>query len=255
MAGAMTKCDYPQIQEIRFYIYQGKTVVEDLRSGKLDRARPNGERNRGVIKETEGRSAADRGPFPGPQTANRRIYFLAVNIKKLDDANLRQALSFAIDREGLLSKHFRGPLKVPVHKAAERPIPAGSWACRPEGGNPDSKTSRQLYDPDAAKLLSQQQEVLDAVKNGSWTLKYPNDNPALDEAMKELCADVQTLTGVKLEPTPLSPYQLREDVEVTKKYDLAYYHYDFPDESYWLAPLFGPPPGAAEDVTVHIQIQ
>jgi hypothetical protein len=28
---------------------------------------------------------------------------------------------------------------------------------------------------------------------------------------------------------------------------LAYYHYDFPDDGYWLAPLLGPPPHAGEN--------
>jgi ABC-type oligopeptide transport system substrate-binding subunit len=68
--------------------------------------------------------------------------------------------------------------------------------------------------------------------------------------MKELCAQVKELTGVVLEPRSCDPYQLREDVEQRKNYDLAYYHYDFPDESYWLAPLFGPPPGREDDTNI-----
>jgi ABC-type oligopeptide transport system substrate-binding subunit len=33
---------------------------------------------------------------------------------------------------------------------------------------------------------------------------------------------------------------LREAVELTHTYELAYYHHDYPSEAYWLWPLFDP---------------
>ncbi len=54
-------------------------------------------------------------------------------------------------------------------------------------------------------------------------------------------------TGLVLELLPCDPCRLREDVEQTQSYDLAYYHYDFPDETYWLWPLLGPSGRAAGD--------
>ncbi|MHB1421976.1 MAG: ABC transporter substrate-binding protein [Gemmataceae bacterium] len=237
------KHDAPHIQEVRFYSYAGDTLADDLRRGKLDLVLDL------TAKETEellNKQKVDPLPieisFPSANASNRRIYFLAVNTRKLEDANLRQALSYAIDRETLLNKHFRASLKAPLHKALSGPFPAGSWACKPADGNAGNKSSRPLFDRDAAKTQAQQKAVLDAVKAGPLKLKYPDDNPALDDAMKELCSQVEDLTGVVLEPTPLPPHLLREDVELTN-YDLAYYHYDFPDKIYWLAPLFGPPPG------------
>lgn len=232
-----TKRNAPHIQEIRFYSYTGNdNIAADLGSGKLDLVLDL------TAKEAEGllnkQNADIEVPMPLPTLPNRRIYFLAINTRKLAAADLRQAISCAIDREALLNKHFRASLPARLHKALNGPFPVGSWA---------SKDSPSLYNRETAKLLKQQQAVKDAAKDGPYSLKYALDDPALDEAMKELCSQVKELTGVELKPTPCDPYKLREDVEQTKNYDLAYYHYDFPDQSYWLAPLFGPPP-SGEDI-------
>ncbi len=229
-----SKRGLPHIQEVRLYTYAGDVngLVADLRAGRLDLVLDLTAKEAEELKK----QAPDLVvPMPSPAVSNRRIYFLAVNTRKLDDAKLRQALSCAIDREGLLNEHFRASAKTPLHKALDGPFPVGSWACKPE--NDASKARQALFDPERAKLLMQN------VKAGPFRLKYVPENPDLDDALKHLCAQVKERTGVVLEPTPVSsPYQLREDVEWTKNYDLAYYHYDFPDEMFWLAPLFGSPP-------------
>jgi ABC-type transport system substrate-binding protein len=235
-----TKRDAPRIQEIRFY--SSANPAAEMSAGKFDvvldltaqeahelRQKPRAERPSIEV------------PLPS-SVPNRRIYFLAINNAKLSDAKVRRALAFAINREGLLDKHFRGDLKRTVHKVVNGPFPAGSWACNPAVSNHQNKNKLDLFDADRAKSLNQDPAVLQAVKAGPYKLKYADDNPALGEAMKELSAQVKTLTGLVLEPTPCDPYRLREDVEQRLDYDVAYYHYDFPDESYWLAPLLGPPP-------------
>lgn len=226
----------PHIQEIRFYSFSSNTnIAAELASGKLDMVLDL------TAKEADELLKNPKAdiviPMPSPNVPNRRIYFLAINTSKLATADLRQALSCAIDREAVLKKCFRAELKAPLHKALNGPFPLGSWAC---------KESPALYNQDRAKLLREQPAVRQVAKEGPLVLKYPTDDPALDVAMKELCAQVKELTGVVIEPRPCDPSRLREDVEQTGNYDMAYYHYDFPDESYWLYPLFGPPPGKDE---------
>ena len=58
--------------------------------------------------------------------------------------------------------------------------------------------------------------------------------------MKELCEQVHSAINVTLTPLAVPPAELRHDVETTYSYDLAYYHYDFPDDVYWLGPLLDP---------------
>src|SRR5262249_22575383 len=48
------------------------------------------------------------------------------------------------------------------------------------------------------------------------------------------------LKVVTIDLEPVDPHVLRERVEVSHAYDLAYYHYDFPSEAYWLWPLLHP---------------
>lgn len=232
-----TKRGAPRIEKIRFYIYSN--AEEELRSGKLDLILDLTAKEAQQLLEKQRKGGLPiTVPLPSPAVPNRRIYFLAINTRKLPDARLRRALAFAINREALLDKHFRAELKTPVHRVLNGPFPAGSWACEPSLARPNKK-SLDLFDADAAKNLS-----VGVEKPAGLKLKYPRDNPALEEAMRDMCAQVKDVTGVELEPVPCDPYQLREDVEQRQSYDLAYYHHDFPDDSYWLAPLLGQPPRA-----------
>ena len=45
--------------------------------------------------------------------------------------------------------------------------------------------------------------------------------------MEALREQVRSALGVELQLVPRDPWQLREDVEDTHDYDLAYYRYDF----------------------------
>ncbi len=232
------KRDLPRIQEIRFYSYNEKEAVKEIREGNLD-----------LVLDLTAQEAHELGqkaaalqvvvPLPSPTTPNRRIYFLAINQSRLPDASLRKALAHAINREKLLDTHFRGPLQRQVHKALNGPFPVGSWACNPALTNRQNKSGLDLYDPAKARGLS------DAVRKntnlGPYQLKYPEGDPALAKAMQELCDQVKQTTGVVLELVPCDPRRLRLDVWRTQNYDLAYCHYDFPDETYWLWPLLGPP--------------
>jgi ABC-type transport system substrate-binding protein len=181
-------------------------------------------------------------PMPSASAPNRRVYFLAVNHRKaaLANADLRVALARAVDREKLLDAHFRKGLDTKVHRALNGPYPAGSWACDPELVSRKDKTSLDPYDPDLAKTKLKQARAKLGGAALAFGVKYPSGDARVKAAVEALCAQVNaTLAGVKLTPEERTAELLREDVEVTHSYDLAYYRYDFPDESFWLAPLLG----------------
>src|SRR5262249_36172588 len=160
----------------------------------------------------------------------------AVNHRRspLDDKNVRTALSLAINREKLLDDHFRGPLKREVHKALNSPYPARSWACDPALVSRTDKNSQDPFNPIGAKgMFAAAAEKLGRGEL-SLTLKYPSDDPALPEAMKDLAAQVQEVLGVKLVPERVGPRALRDAVESTGDFELAYCRYDFADDTFWL---------------------
>jgi ABC-type oligopeptide transport system substrate-binding subunit len=151
---------------------------------------------------------------------NRRVYFLAVNQASdkriLAQADFRRALALGINREDLLDQYFRGGKTDlglgKLHVALNGPYPAHSWACDPKVSKP--KTSgRDTLDP---------------------------FDPLGARAMAGLCAQLEANLGIAVTPVKKDPHALREDVEIKRTYDLAYYHYDFPDETYWLWPLLAP---------------
>jgi len=192
-------------------------------------------------------------PLPRLKGSNRRIYFLAVNHRRavLALPEARQALARAINREEILDEFFRNKdldeffrnkdLGRRVHQALNGPYPAGSWATNPMLVSRTDPSSLDPYDSDLAR--SKWKEALRKLnqKEVSLTLAYPNGDPQVKAAMEALCARLcKELPGLELKPTPLQPLELRQRVEQIHSYDLAYYHYDYPDESYWLYPLLGP---------------
>jgi ABC-type oligopeptide transport system substrate-binding subunit/tetratricopeptide (TPR) repeat protein len=208
-----------------------------------------------LLDLTAEQAAALRGnyevPMPSETVPNRRIYFLAVNHRNpmLAKADMRLALARAIPREVLLDEHFRKGLGRKVHKAISGPYPARSWACNPALVNREDKTSQDCYDKPAAQAKWSAVWRTLGVKEARLKLKYPAGDRLLAAAMTDLCERVnKELQGIHLTPEECAPHALRADVEETHSYELAYYWYDFPDESLWLKPLLGPNgPGGSEN--------
>jgi peptide/nickel transport system substrate-binding protein len=177
-----------------------------------------------------------RQPWRALKT-NRRIYFLAINNGKgaLADAGLRLALARVIDREALLKAHFRDGQALPVHQALNGPYPAGTWAC-------DPKLPAALYDLDRAKRLFEQVRARRrATVEGELTLYYPKGDERVARAMEELVKGANAaLPGLSLKAKAVDAEELRTRVERNGDYDLAYYHHDYLDETFWLMPLLGP---------------
>jgi peptide/nickel transport system substrate-binding protein len=233
----------PHIQEVR--LFQGNDPTTDLDSGGPWMALDLTPKEAAALKNRPSRYNL---LLPGPQAVNRRIYFLAVNHRRpaLADPEVRRALSHAINREEILDKTFRAdpdkpgrlPLGREIHKALNGPFPAGSWACSP---NLKGHTQGSLdpFDPELAQSLSKEPAFREAVADKQLTLIYPEGDKILADAMADLRKQVEKNTGLFLKLLPRSPQDLREAVEETNSYDLAYYSYDFPDQTYWLWPLLG----------------
>jgi ABC-type oligopeptide transport system substrate-binding subunit len=232
------KRNLPYIREI--HLFASPDPGGELEKGRVDLALDlSAEQAAALQKDKAGRYALR---LPGENTANRRIYFLAMNHRTpgLDNASLRIALARAIDRESLLNAHFRGSLLRKVHRALNGPYPAGSWACDPKLHSRKDESSLDLYDPALARTKLREAQSRPALKKLTLKLLYPSGNPELARAMEELCRQVtNTLEGVTLQPEAKTPRELHEAVE-GGIYELAYYHYDFPDETFWLKPLLGP---------------
>jgi ABC-type oligopeptide transport system substrate-binding subunit len=230
------KLGLPRIQEIRFYAYPEQAdLAAEFASGQIDLALDLSARQVGLLKQ------AGLTIVGLPRTLpNLRVYFLAVNHRKpsLNNPDLRRALAHAINREKLLDDHFRGGLKRELHPALNSPYPANAWPCDPQFHNRVDKSSLDPFDPDQARTF-QEQAARAGYRNVKLSLSYPSDDPTAAKALTALRDQVKATIGVDLELMPRDPHQLRQDVEEVHYFDLAYYHYDFPDETYWLWPLLG----------------
>jgi ABC-type transport system substrate-binding protein len=234
------KFGLPRIQEIRFY--KAATPAKDLLSNEpahqVDLALDLTADEAAALRK----SATVQMPALGRAgVVNRRVYFLAVNKERLalQNMDVRRAIGWSINREKLLTDCFRGPLGKEVHQVLNGPFPANSWACsksptvkNPEGG-------LDLCDDELAHALMRRPETKRALGQVKLTLKFPSGDPAVAKAMTQLCQQVKDTSGIELTPVPVEPQTLRSDVEEIQSYDLAYYHYDFPDETFWLWPLLG----------------
>ncbi len=237
------KLGLPRVREIHLVLFANEAddPAEALQKGQID-----------VVLDLSAAKAANlRGKVEvrGPMT-NRRVYFLAVNQRAgqiRGNLPLRQALALAVDRQTILKKFFgEDRWDAKVYHSLNGPFPAGSWPCAdPKKDN----VPAELYNPDDAKT-----QAREAVKAAGGpirlTLKYAAGDPATRAALAYLCETVNNelriddKTFIELKPEEVEPHKLREDVEESHQYELAYYHYDHPSEAYWVAPLFDISPGA-----------
>jgi peptide/nickel transport system substrate-binding protein len=221
------KLGQPQIRKVRFF--HSTNPSEDFDAGRLH-----------VLLDlsTEGiRPLLSLKSVEVKKMRNRRIYFLAVNhrIPALQNQAVRTAIAHAIDRTQILDDVFRGFLKGTPdapHRLLNGPYPPGSWAC-------DPGIKLDPHDRFLAKTLADGiNERLK--KSGALHLKYPADDDKARQACEAIRAQVKQDTGIDLQLEPRSAHDLHDDVERTHEYELAYYHFDYPDNVFWLWPLFNP---------------
>ncbi len=240
-----SKLGLPRIQEVRFY--RSTDPVKDLDGGRIDLALDLTAEQAVGMKKKGPEVVVSAPPRPVP---NRRVYFLAVNLRRpaLASRELRRALAHAINREKLLDDYFRGSLDPKPHRALNGPYPAHSWACSDsptrKGRGPDA--SLDPFDFELAQTLIKQPGALKGLGPMPLTLKYPDGDPVLDKAMADLCEQVRVGTvcpalpeGIKLQLAKKDLRALKVDIEETQSFDLAYTYYDFPSETYSLGPLLG----------------
>jgi ABC-type transport system substrate-binding protein len=255
-AGAQTGKAPPAIREIRLYV-----PADPVRAFQSPQAPPH------LLVDLPA-EAADALKKAGVADVrgleDRRVYILAVNHKVpvLKHQNLRRALAHAIDREGILNGAFRGlpagrqavgalgaalavaagPSKQgrgELHRPANGPYPPKSWASASTKGGP-----ARLYDPDRARTLLRQARKVDGVAKVELTLKYPEGDPRVERACRDIARQLGALGDsagcpVRVRLVALPPRALRQALQ-DRDYELAYHHLDYADESYWLWPLFDP---------------
>jgi peptide/nickel transport system substrate-binding protein len=166
--------------------------------------------------------------------ANRRVYFLAVNhrVKMLTSMDLRRAIAHGIDREAILNKHFRAG-KEGLHTALNGPYPAKSWACCPPPRVPANP-----FDLALAKSKTQLAKEQSKRDKFELTLKFPEEDPQVLGTCQDIKTQLAKL-GIHVKLEGLSAQRLREAVD-RRDYELAYYHLDYPDDTFTLWPFFEP---------------
>jgi len=239
------KLGLPRIREIQFIHFAGPAddLATALAQDKIDLAL---DLSAMQFASLRGGPTVTRGPLP-----NRRVYFLAVNHRAPQikgNVFLRRALALAINREAILNKYFRDKPGAKMHHALNGPFPAGSWPCDPKN------VPAELYNPDEAKAQARKAVEM---AHGPITLKlkYPSGDLATRAALQYLCTSVnnelriddRTFIALELQEPGVEPHKLREEVQRSHKYELAYYHYDHTSDAYWVAPLFDTDPRARDD--------
>ncbi|HLJ95147.1 MAG TPA: ABC transporter substrate-binding protein, partial [Gemmataceae bacterium] len=222
------KAGLPRIREMHFF--RSENPINDFHEGHLQLLL---DLPTSRLKDLENSAGLQDVTFR--TLPNRRIYFLAVNHRRppLDNEPLRRALAHAINRETILNECFRAGRTPPPHQPLNGPYPCQSWAYNRE-------LARDPYSLDLAKAQAKKaKEGLPALRKLS--LKYPKGDPDVERACQMIRSEVQQLgAGIDLDLMALEPRALQRDVEEMNEYDLAYYSWEYPDETYWLWPLFDP---------------
>ena len=230
------KLNWPRFREVRFFVY---TAADKEMTNKMEVLLDLTAEEADTFQQTP--APGYRIHWPVATTPNRRVYYLAVNhrLPPLNDENARSALSMAINREKILDDIFRGKLKRKVHKAINSPYPANCWATDPKLHSHIDPKSCDPFDLRLAKTYWETAKKKLRPGEVAFSLKYPDGDSALANAMTALAEQVQEVLKIQIRPVPTDVRALQRDLE-TSNFDLAYCHYDFPDDTFWLGPLFAP---------------
>jgi peptide/nickel transport system substrate-binding protein len=166
-----------------------------------------------------------------------RVWFLGVNHRRGPLANLqvRLALAHAIDRQGLLDRHFKSDIPGSAATTLNGVFPRGSWA-----NSPVQRVPEELYRPVDARASAR--KAATELAKAEWTLKYADGDPRLHAAFKDLVEHVTKVLAdakvqVTIRPVPLGPRPLQTALR-ERDFDLIYHSLDLPDAPDALWPLF-----------------
>jgi peptide/nickel transport system substrate-binding protein len=216
----------PNIREVRFVV--PKNPVADLEAGRVQLLLDM------PVQRCRDLAGATLHDITFQTLGNRRVYFLAVNHRRpnLRSQALRRAIACGIDRDPILNKILKAGPGI-RQQPLNGPYPVSSWPTQ-------LNLPPQPFNPELARSQAEKAKAEGAMV-GRLSLKFPQGDPAVAEACQAIHDQLIALNlGIELELIPRSERDLHRDVEERNDYDLAYYYWDFPNEMYWLWPLFDP---------------
>jgi ABC-type transport system substrate-binding protein len=226
----------PRIPEIRFFVPKQTTLSNEIANGQVHMVLdvPVGDLPKYLL-DSKGREVFQDYKLG----INRRIHMLAVNHRRpvLQSADLRRAISAAIERDEVLNQVFRPEGYKEEHTSLTGPFPVRSWATPVE--------SRKV--PLSNPILSQALAT-SVAKDMPIRLKliHPDDDysrRACQQMRNQIEKNVGQVAGhpaIEITPEPMSGALLRQRVEVEHDYELAYYTFDYRDDQFWLGGLLDP---------------
>jgi ABC-type transport system substrate-binding protein len=231
------KFGLPNIREVRFIVPNLSTAPADFANGQLHMVLdvPSGDLPRYLQDPISSRVVHEIKPG-----INRRIWMLAINHREsvLQNADLRRAISAAIDREAILDEYYRPGKVRTLHKALVGPFPPNCWATPEKARKPENA----LFNKTLAGGLFAASASRGNIK---LTLKYPTDDPRNGPACAKIKAMIEDATKkapgdaplVEIVPEGIDPDNFYGKLNNGLSYQLAYCSYDYKDDLYWLGSL------------------
>jgi ABC-type transport system substrate-binding protein len=175
-------------------------------------------------------------PAP-PYLSNGRVYWLMPNFRRraMQNADLRKAISYGIDREKILNDVFRGKDKK-YHQVVNGPYPLHSWAYNPSL-TPDKQNP---FKPESARTFAGNAKTALGGTIQPLSLRCPSNDPtamAVGNQIKTMLNGIGITVNVGAMPYQQLVAEMQKD---QPDFDLVYWAHDFGNESLDLWPLFDP---------------
>ena len=207
----------PKVQAIDFQVVEDEqTLVSGLNSGEID----------GVIQQISGQAAKqlDTSQVNLLEGSSVNVAFLAFNTQRppFDDAGVRQAMSYALDKQGIVDSVYAG-----YAQESKSPAPPDLWTYSED-------TWQSAYDqlPDFAQDIDKAKQLVQqaGAEGAEADLLYTGE---VDAQTAIAVQDAGSQIGLKITPKKLPPAQLTalQYADGPKDYDstLLTWGSDFPD--------------------------
>lgn len=218
------------------YVFDSAVALQAYQAGQLDIMVPDASQL--TMIEDDATLSQELVKYAG---ANTILLLFNLDTPPFNDAHVRKAFAYALDRDTACRVVFNGGC-----------VPALSWI--PEGVAGSIQTDAFAFDPEQARAELAASDYGSAEQLPPITLTYASGDPAVQPRIEWLAQQFREVLGVTITLAPLDPATLAglvADHATFPQMTISSWYQDYPDAQNWMGVLWDSRSAWAQQVGFH----